>query len=411
MYKYLIFIFFFCLIVLGESFKINLGFASVNILLIIAILIFICFPFTPMRLPIESVGIKLYVFVGCILLFAIIGINRGNKSDDIIEDIIPFLFLFLFYIFIYNLSLKDINKLWYLLIFFSIIAAAKVILINLFNIDVQWDNNWQAKKDPLPIPGAFRIILKGADIFFSICLGSLLLCLNKLKEQYKSLIYFVLILLVYAVFISLSRSSYLGIGGGVVIALLVFNKKSINLKKMFLSIFIVFSLFLITIPFFNFVDFSLNIFQARVSEYDKGGVATSFREDENEIILNKSTEYAYLGNGLGASFQLPYSGSDKLDGRSLYAHNFNFWLLLKCGIVGLITFFILYLALIKGLWQRFVASGNERHKLVMLSAFSGLIILFVVSIFANKLSTISGCVFLAYVVALHSKLKANENRH
>ncbi|WP_290795057.1 O-antigen ligase family protein [Flavihumibacter sp. UBA7668] len=403
---YLTVILFGVIILFGESFKLNLAFVKISLpLLLIAILLVNSFQagflFYTTRLD-----YFIYAYLSIILLYTIIGLISGNSVRDVFEDLYPLLVFVLLYLVWRSWSIEQFTGLWKLIIVFGTLAAIKVIIIGFLPIEAGWDSVWQAAKEPLPLGSFSRIILRGGDIFLSISLVYYLLDVlrNKQGSMVRNLLY-VLICLV-AVFISLSRSSFLADFLAILFCIALFRSR-FSTKKMisFGSILLVF--LILILPFINAISLAVSIFEARTDAFDNNNIAVSFRENENELVRDAASRTFYLGNGMGSYFYLPLSGSEKMDGRSIYVHNFNYWLLLKAGFPGLVIFCSIYFLGVRNYLQFLRHRTSADADFMLITILAAGIIVWVISILANKFSTLSGAVFLAFFIAGSSVVKTS----
>lgn len=393
-------------ILLGEAFKINLGAVKISLSLIVFASTLLLTINKNFKFHFSSLDKLVYVYGIVFLFYTIVGIFLGNAFPDIFEDLYPITVFIILFIVWRSLNINHIEKIWKTVILFGILAAVKVIFISVLPFEVVWDNNWQAAKEPLPFGGYHRIILRGGDIFISFALIYFIIDIHrKTKSNYfRNLIYILITLL--AVFISLSRSSYLADGVALMFAFLLFRKYFATRKILTLSSILI-MIIIALLPFFNAISLAASIFEARKDAFDANDISVEFRKNERELILGKASSAYYMGNGLGSYFYLPYSGSEKSDGRSIYSHDFNAWLLLKTGIIGLILFYLIFLkSCFNYYWcLRQNVELNKTYHLLLLTLFASGITIYIVSFLANKLSVLSGCVFFAFFAASSVILK------
>lgn len=402
---------FIIIILFGEGFKIkilNLNINLSSIILLFAFLIFIAsnpkFYFSIL----DKLLIFLFFFT---IYFSFFGLIRGNHPNDILEDAYPILiFIFLFFLF-RNFNIEDSYFIWEAILIISLIACFKIILINFVSYDVDWSNAWQATKEPIPFTNANRIILRGGDLFFSFSFVTFLLIFLYFKIINK--IYIIpFILLLFSVFISLSRSSYLAIAIAIIIVLIFYSRYFIK-NRLIKLFFILITLFFLLFPFINIFNLASNIFEQRTSAFDNNNISIEFRNEERDIIFNKSKPFYYFGNGLGSYYYLAYSGSEKSDDRSIYSHDFNAWFIFKMGLLSLI---IIYLIMVISFlnFHKILKVNNQEGRdnniiLFIISLQAAFVIFFVVSIFANKVNTSSGSIFFAFYAANSLNVFKNEN--
>lgn len=393
------------IILLGEAFKLNLG-VKASLPLLLIVVTFLLTVNKNLRFYKTFLDGCVYAYGAVFVFFTLVGITAGNHIGDVFEDLYPVLvFVFLFAVW-RSFSVEQFGRLWKKIILFSVIAAFKVILIALVPADVLWDSPWQAMKEALPLPGFYRIILRGGDAFLSYALVYLLIDVHRKGAAFLLRNLLVIVLLLVAVFISLSRSSFLGVGVALFLTFVLF-RRYFSAKKLGIFTASVVVVLLALLPFFNTLSLAASIFEARTDAFDAEDISVDFRKDERSLALKKAAAVYYIGNGLGSYFYLDLSGSEKKDERSIYVHDFNTWLVLKTGVVGLLLFYLIFFRSGYNLFWclRQKNALNADDGLLLLSLFAAGIVIVVISFLANKLSTISGSVFFAFYAAASARLK------
>ncbi len=386
--------------ILGEAFKISFGALQISLTLIISVILIFLSIFFEIKFYSKLNDKLVYLFILLILFFSAYGFLQGNAVGDVFEDAYPLVMFCIFYCIFRNFNANDISRMWKAFLFLGVVCSIKVLFINILPITTGWDNNWQATKEPIPFSGAFRIILRGGDLFISIAFVALILKCQYINiKVYKFFIS--LTLLLYALFISLSRSSYLADALSI-IAILFLYRQYFSRKRIILFILIFFVVLVVALPFINIASAAASVFEARTEAFDQGNVATEFRSEEQSIIYSIAKEKYYLGGGLGSFFYLPYSGSEKSDGRSIYSHDFNAWIIFKMGILSLIVFYLLFFTTCinyhKVIKKNSIENRINKYQLPMLLLSSG-IVFFIISLWANKVNTFSGSLFFAFFCA------------
>lgn len=389
------------IILLGEAFKLNLGFAKLSFSLLLFGLIILLSVNKRFRFYFGFLDKLVYLYGFVFLLYTIIGVIAGNALADVFEDLYPILVFVILFTIWTSFEAAVIEKLWKVIIVLSIFAAGKVLLLAVLPYEAVWDNSWQAMKEPIPFTSFARIVLRGGDIFLSFGLVYFILAVQ--RKTASSMLRNLLLICLFAltVFISLSRSSFLGIGVALVLTFLLFRNYFSTKKLVFVSLGIV-TVLVALLPIFNAIALAASIFEARTDAFDANDIAVEFRKDERSLILDKASSVYYSGNGLGSYVYVDQSGSNKKDDRSIYAHDFNTWLVFKTGVLGLLLFYTIF---ISGSYNLFWCLRqkhhplNQQYQLFLLSLFASGITVWVISFLANKLSTLSGCVFFAFFTA------------
>jgi hypothetical protein len=403
-------LFFSVVIVLGESFKIGAGELKISLPML---LFFLFMAFSIRRnlfIPVQGTDLAIYCLGGLFLIFAVVGVLSGNAIGDILEDAYPFGIVILLHIVLRSWPAEDLLQLWRLMIVMGILAAGKVMLIAVLPYDFAWDNNWQAAKEPLPLNGFYRIILRGGDIFisFSLVYGLVKLHLKSGGARISTILAVLLTLI--AVFISLSRSSFLADGVAIAVLFTGFYRH-FSSRKVLVFGGLILILLIALLPFMNAISLASSIFEARKDAFDADDVSVTFRENENNLILDQAAARLYLGNGLGSYFYMNDSGSEKTDGRSIYAHNIFFWLLLKTGVLGIAVFIFIYFSACRQYWQ-FLRHYITAHwnSLSVFTLFAGGIIILIISLLANKFSTLGGAAFFGLFTACSQAFRPSYER-
>jgi O-antigen ligase len=386
---------------LGEAFKLNLGFAKLSFSLLVFGMTVLLAINKSLRIYLRFLDKLVYLYGILFLVYTLVGIVAGNTLGDVFEDLYPILVFVILFTVWRSFDVATIAKLWRVILVMSVLAAGKVLLLAVLPYEALWDNNWQAMKEPIPFTSFARIVLRGGDIFLSF--GLIYFILTVLRKVKTALVRNVLLICLFAlvVFISLSRSSYLAIGVALVLTFLLFKSYFATKKLLFVSCGLLIVLVAL-LPFFNTIALAASIFEARTDAFDANDVAVEFRKDERSLIFDKASSVYYAGNGLGSYVYVDLSGSTKKDDRSIYAHDFNAWLIFKTGVPGLLLFYAIFINSCYNLFWCLRQKANllnRQYHLLLLSLFASGISVYVVSFLANKLSTLSGCVFFAFYAA------------
>lgn len=398
------------IILLGEGFKISFGLVKVSLPLIIVGFILMSSINRSLRIYTSALDKGVYLYCFLFIPYTVIGMASGNAFRDILEDLYPVLVFGALYIVMRSWDIADINDLWYAIILFGTLAAIKVMVIGMLPYEILWSNNWQAAKEPLPLNGFSRIILRGGDIFISFALVYYLIEVHRKVWVNMPVKLFLVILTLVAVFISLSRSSFLADGIAIALVFLLFRNRFAT-RKLFTFSSILLVVLIALLPFINTISLAASIFEARTDAFDADDVSVTFRANEQNLIFEKAASVFYMGNGLGSYFYMPYSGSEKKDGRSIYAHNYINWILLKIGIPGVLLFFFIFLrtCYFYIFAIRNSPVGNE-YDMLALSLLAAGIVVMSISFLANKLSTLSGSVFFALFTSSAQILSSRYDR-
>jgi hypothetical protein len=407
--KYVLLSPFLFLILLGLGFQLDLGIVKISATTLAIYFAFGIFVGDSLgkadhfvtRLPLVSAGV-LFALVG---FFSIIGLIVGNNVGDIKEDSFGFVHFLLVFYCASKLPLDDLVFVWKGIVLLSFLAVFKILWINFGGMEAGWASPWQARKDPLPGLNWFRIVLNGGDIYFTfsfLTTFSLLIFSRESKWMFFESI--LLLGFLFAVLISLSRSSYLALGVGSIVVLTAgLVTKLVSIKRLILSMIGVCSvgaaLWIVLGDVFDFQE----IYLARIETYDSSEGSTYWREMETESALAEASKNLYFGNGMGATFLFPVEVSERRDNSSIMTHNVFTWVILKMGVVGLLAFIWLILDVLRNA-LRGIRSMRDRGGLTVIGIAlpASFVSLVIISILANKMFSTEGSTFLGFALAFMS---------
>jgi hypothetical protein len=409
------------LILLGDGYQYDLVLVKVGLtqISIVLVLLYSLVYIKPPQKTLHLNSPSLAAFIILCGVYSFVGIFYGNTFNDIREDLIGIVYLYMIYYCVLYLSPDEIQWLWKIIIVASIVGVIKIFLVNYANYDITWANDWQARKDPLPGLNWSRIVLRGGDAYLGFAFISIFACLVYNKNKLLQLILFIGLLLFvgFGIFISLSRTSYIGMFLGMMM-IVYFHKylhhandkyRILLISGMSLvGIFVI----ILTNDIMNYQELYLN----RISTYDESYSSMDWRGEENEIVYESVKSSLFLGRGLGASFFIEGSLSDKGDGRSLYTHNIFTWILLKMGLPGLLIFIFIQYEFTKKYYHIMNQGSMLREDSVLaIILFTCFVNLFVISLTTNKYFLISGAMFLglffAYINITYPVIGKHENRN
>jgi len=409
------------LILLGDGFQFDLVFVKIGLtqISIVLVLFYSLVYLKPSQKTLHLNSPSLYAFIILCGVYSFIGIFYGNTFNDIREDLIGIVYLYMIYFCVVYLSPNEIKLLWKIIVAASIVCVIKIFIVNYANFDITWANDWQARKDPLPGLSWSRIVLRGGDAYLGFAFISIFACLVYNKNKLLQLIIIIAALLFvgFGIFISLSRTSYIGMFLGML--MIVFFHKYLHNTNDKYRILLISGISLVgviviilTNDIMNYQELYLN----RISTYDDAYSSMDWRGEENEIVYESVKSSFFLGKGLGASFYIEGSLSDKGDGRSLYTHNIFTWILLKMGLPGLLIFLFIQYEFTNKYYHIMNQGSMLRDDSVLaIILFTCFVNLFIISLTTNKYFLISGAMFLglffAYINVAYSMIGENENRH
>jgi hypothetical protein len=397
-------------VLVGLAFQLDLGIIKISIVTLSLYLLFIIsFLGKKNRVADDSkkslFSMKLLFFY--VFASAVLGLVVGNSIEDIKQDVIGFVHLWLVYYCAKKLEIKDIQFVWKTIIIISIFAVLKILYINFSDVPVEWTNVWQARKDPLPGLNWNRIVLNGGDIYLTFSLISVFTFMIYRSKYFNPVLAIIaFIVLTFSVFISLSRSSYLAVGVGFVVSLLIaLFRREVTAKKIIVAI-----LWILIVPVIvayyasDTIDLG-NIYLARIDAYDAEGGSLMWREIENENVFNEVQKSWLFGNGMGATYKFFVDKSERANDTNIFTHNFITWVLLKMGALGLTIVFVFFGQVLYVSHKFMILTSIEReNKILLVALTSSFIGLIVISILANKMFYTEGSMFIGLYLAFLFKL-------
>lgn len=390
------------IIIFGESYKV----ISINPSVVILFLLIILFLATNLKkLLLYFRSIEFFIGFFIIFFYLIFGV-ANNKFAYVKEDLFPFFCLFISYnivVTVYS-DIKDIYDSLYVIMIVSSLVVFKVLIINFAEVQTEWGGEtfWQGSKNP--VSGFFnRIILKGADVFIIVSVIYFYIVFLYKKNYFYLL---PLLMSIISVVMSFTRTSILLLVS-MLLLLGIFSKKGILKKIQFL-------IFLALVFIFLYVGFDAigltSAYTERSSGAGSGNMSLGWRQLESFLVLQKSSENNFLGNGFGSTFEMFLSGSNKEDSLSLYVHNLYLWFILKTGILGLLyyiylifKYFIIVFKLIGDKQPLFYC--DTRYKILTLFCLASLSFLVLNDLVNNKFITLSGSVLYGIIFGIISFIK------
>lgn len=406
LFKYLLLVPFASLILLGLSLQLKVGDFSISFttlsIYIVFFLFFVTYGKQPRRKFLSGI-LEFEVFFAIVAFYIIIGFLVGNTFSNIKEDGTGFIHLLMIYYCARRLSIDDLKFVWRAIGFVALLALVKILYINFSNVFAEWTNVWQARKDPIPGTRWYRVVLNGGDIYFTFAFltaVSMLILRSKMSSRAVELL--VLLGSGFSVFISLSRSSYVGAAVGVLVVLIMATKISrVSRRKLILGVsFIAVLLISLSTSLSPLINFA-RVYTDRVEAYDRFGGALMWREYENGLVLDIAASDAYLGGGMGTSYYWPNNANADTGGWNTFTHDVFTWLLLNMGVIGLLAA-LFFLRKVYALYWRKIAQGTLEHEVnvLLISLISCLTALIVISIAANYLFFPPGAMFIGFMLAV-----------
>lgn len=390
-------LFFGVVIFAGESFKI-LGVNASGLVLLIIL--------WQLRHNLET-AFRYIWLVAIFLVFVSLGIVR-YRIGDVIEDAVPFVVFLVMATALTVLQPKERVAVCKFVIIASALALLKVLAINYLDITPQWagDTFWQGTKSPVTA-GVNRVVLKGADVFIGTS-TVVLLCNVTLRQGvprfFKGRLNLVLLVaLIISVVFSLTRGTVVAIAAAMMICI-VFGIRSGLVRPASPAIIVVLlGALIVGGPLAPGASAYYERFLDTAGEHASADdAAFAYRYVETIHVIEAAQQTDYLGAGLGASYWTPLSGSDKDDGRSLFAHSLPAWLLLKVGVIGVCIFYIMMLHRISIPIRKLVSKkDSSRYGLsLMLTTVGALLYLLSNDVMNNKFATLSGAAAYALYFVL-----------
>jgi hypothetical protein len=389
----LVFTYYFVMVVLGESFKID----QVNAAAITFLLLLLQAVLIVAALPMRRTWPRHLFLLPLWLAYFILGALR-YPIRDVIEDAAPLATFIVLVNCLDQLSSGSRENLVRFVVWLSALSLIKILFINSFDVHVSWggDSLWQATKTEV-VPGLNRITLKGADVFLiistALLIGSLLLRDTNAFLFGRSKSALLLVALVASLLFSFSRASFAAIVIGVIVWVALSARARVLRAKSVAAFAIVVTASAIAIG-------PLSLSQAvnvRLAQ-DEQNISSVYRLVESARALEHARQFYFLGSGFGLSFYTPFSGTDRPDERGLFVHVLPIWLILKVGVVGLIVFASTIVRSIRASYSAVAQSAERSAAAPALLSALGLIVLSINDLSNNKFATVSGAA--AYALAL-----------
>lgn len=362
--------------------------------------------------------IKKSIAINLILgLILIIGVTNGliniclYKYDirDYIRDLVRFLTPIIFIA--YGVYLQIYRKINIRTIYISIVISSMIIEIRHLILLVFNINNILNGISIRGIGGngsyitsiAIIILLffKDADLF------------NKAKFKTNRTLILLFILTLFMLY--LSRTHYLIVICGIIINLFINRKVNIiRIVKFIISACIIASICISIVPkntmtqFVNKFSQSFTEISSKVSEWNEISINNNWRGYEvyrTKLLFNESNTYELLfGFGFGKRVDLNieiYLGSEKFTNIPVL-HNGYYYIVLKCGVVGLILYiiFLLYIMFSK---YKYVINDNFDYKLLSTIGISVILTTYVVTGIYNRGSIFIFCLIIGSVICKDAK--------
>jgi hypothetical protein len=388
------------LAIFGESLRVP-GAGKLSVLHVLMLVLLLRLAFTRDKRAVHA-GTRqllenrpLALLLAYVVLFALIGIARGNELTDVAETVLPFVYMGISYVTFGVLGRR--GERWFapFMLTITTLAAVKAVFLAFVPIDAAWDNAWQAARGEIPGSPVARVILRGADVLlvisFVIAAARLLFSAYSSRRDALLLSLVVLPLLVAANFVSMTRSNYVGIAAGLVL-LAVYTRwprRGVTSRRTALGLLTAFALaglvFLALDQYFALID----AFLARTGA-DQGNASATldWRAEETSSILVAIRNNYFLGSGAGTRFSFANDPNDR--GQSIYSHNAYLWLLHHFGIVGLVLFLTVTGLLVYRATQQLRAPITRERRGLLAASAGAWISMAILSITVNKIGSISG---------------------
>ncbi len=394
-------------------FKINV-LRERNILLIIMLLFFIWHSILynrPLKKGIFSKHIGLIFLV--LLIGALYGIIRGNS-----RYLIALEFEWYFYLVIYFVVVTLIDSYDKIIVVVKTVIVTTVIMaiITLFIFSyILFFQKIIFYKNCLGhifyLQSGIPRVISNAEMFFPIVfctqLSLLLFSPRRGKNFYSSIL--TLVLLFFAMIVSLTRGMWFAtIASSSVVVLLYLYHKGSNtffsgVKRVFAGL-----LFVAVIIFVLMHNPATQNFIIYVSERFSSLLSLSVdlslfnRYQEFIQVVKALRSNPFIGQGLGSEIYWRDILFSFIVHKTNYVHNSYLWILLKFGFIGFLTLCIVYLSIIRSLFQIIRRIRLVQLKAIATGLSAGLISVFIFSITSPFINIGIGNFYLALVLGIFS---------
>lgn len=349
-----------------------------------------------------SIDLAMATFAVTIAIAALVGWAGNAEAETLRQDIVPFVFLAAIYVSARSLVVRssDLRVVVGGLLVGVFLAAAKVALLITRPIAVSWDGPWQAVR--VGEAGSLRIILRGADAFFIICV--VFIFSRWLASRTISLLTAVTAILAAAgALLSGTRSNWIGLfAGGVAIIVIALALGLIRWRRVLVGFAAGVVMVLLVLTFSGSVREMVGRSWASATGRT---ITMDVRAGENRAILRYIFDRAALGSGMGSTFDY-YNAELRVRVTAPFSHNAYLEILMKAGVPGLMAFFLLNLLVLKSCWR--IVRQQHPWREDVLGLAGAIISLLVLSVGVNKVFSIAGPMFLglAFGIVQNASLTA-----
>lgn len=345
---------------------------------------------------------KIYEFV--------VNVNGIRAGGALMSDVFNFLnyltgFLFFFIIFSTIKSKEFIKKLLIVLSISTLISLLFSLFQKYFSISLGnttfWINLHQINST-FKDPNSFGVFLAG---FVPVLLGMTF----SFQKKLKLFSVFLIILALFVIPSIGSRSAFLGLiisAGTFFLLSLVSSKKDIKKKFIFaVSFFLIAAILILSFVLFskqsklyNRLNWSLSLLE------NKNSLDKLFNRKFNlwKVASRMIRDYPLTGVGLGAYIvELPnYAKHMRLGIRYTdSAENYFFQAGAELGLIGLILFLWLFYEIFKQIRRCWKIPGDDKDKFILIGAISGLVSIFVNTLFHSYVGAFDVKYFFWFLVA------------
>lgn len=341
------------------------------------------------------------ISIGLIAIFTTIGFLNGNDLGTVRKEIsivlpIPIVYLWTGLVLTSKKNEEAIIK---LLCLATAVATLKALFLLFSGKIINTPDLWQAYSTMNPQFGVPRIILIGADTYFTV-VPPLLVALFFLNKQ-RTLIGILMILCFSGLLLSFTRSNWIATIFGIILTI-YYLKDAIATNKSRLLPFIgiggLLCLFVFDMTVGGNTDYTLGEAIGRRLSFDPqmGSGTFEFRIRESWELINEVGLNFLTGKGLGGEFYNSYLGLN-----TYWAHSGLSTVYLKTGIIGLFLLICSLFSIFKKMRDIVVPNKeNTKGKFIIIGATGSMIALLIMSITNNRLFSMEGTAFIGFYLGL-----------
>jgi O-antigen ligase len=252
-------------------------------------------------------------------------------------------------------------------------------------------------------------VVSNSEIFFPIIIVTVLslFLIGNLNLRNRIILSVIIIINLFAVFVSLTRSMWIGLLGGILVLMLFavtlgkISLKGNNIAKYILSGSVLIGVVAVLLRFNSFL---YNVVKTRFGMIIMGGYDWSvlYRLIEIKKVMEYIPNHFLFGGGMGATIVTPLNITThaRISEGTPYIHNTFFYWLLKFGILGSLLWYLLWIAIIVKMVRLMKNQKDTLIQGLQLGSIVSILLLAIYSLASPHLSDNNGQFFLGLALAL-----------